>query len=394
MMHLRRNLTLGLIALAIIGVIAYSFRPQPRMVDGARVSIGPMQVTVQEEGKTRVIDRYVISSPVAGYVPRIVQKVGDSVVHATTLVQLEPLRSPALDARSRAGAAARVEAARAALQASEEQARASKADAEQALVEFKRLEELGKVQSVSANELDRARAHAEASAALQRSAQFAVEVSRHDLAAARTALRYAGGEQTSERIAITTPVSGRVLKLFQQSEGVVNAGQPLLEVGDPTQLEVVVEVLSADAVRLTPGMRVLFERWGGAPLEGRLRLVEPVGFTKISALGVEEQRVLVIADFTSPSTQWQQLGDGYRVDTRFILWEGDKVLQIPASALFRHDNGWAVFVIDDEEAHLRSVEPGQRSGLVAQILNGLQEGEMVITHPDEKIEDGVAVELR
>jgi HlyD family secretion protein len=141
-------------------------------------------------------------------------------------------------------------------------------------------------------------------------------------------------------------------------------------------------------------MRVLFERWGGAPLEGRLRLVEPVGFTKISALGVEEQRVLVIADFTSPSSQWQQLGDGYRVDTRFILWEGDKVLQIPASALFRHNNGWAVFVIDDEEAHLRSVEPGQRSGLVAQILNGLQEGEMVITHPDEKIEDGVAVELR
>jgi HlyD family secretion protein len=392
-MHLRRNIMFILIGAALIGVIAYGFRPQPRMVDAARVSIGPIQVTVQEEGKTRVIDRYVISSPVAGYVPRIVQKVGDRVERARTLVQLEPLRAPALDARSRAGAAARVEAARAALQAGEENARASRTAAEQAQVEFKRLEELGKVQSVSANELDRARAHAEASAALQRSALFAVDVSRHELAAARTALKYAGGE-TSERIAITTPVSGRVLKLFQQSEGVVNAGQPLLEVGDPAQLEVVVEVLSADAVRLASGMRVQFERWGGAPLEGRLRLVEPVGFTKISALGVEEQRVLVIADFTSPPAQWQQLGDGYRVDTRFILWEHDKVLQIPASALFRHNDGWAVFVIDDDEARLRSVEPGQRSGLVAQILNGLQEGEMVITHPDEKIEAGVAVKLR
>lgn len=393
-MYTRRNIILALIAVAIIGIIAYSFRPQPRMVDAARVTIGPMQVTVQEEGKTRVIDRYVISSPVAGYVPRIVQKVGDSVERAKTLVQLEPLRSPALDARSRAGAAARVEAARAALQASEEQARARKADAEQAQVEFQRLDALGKVQSISANELDRASTHAEASAALQRSAQFAVDVSRHELSAARTALKYAGGEQSSERIAVTTPVTGRVLKLYQQSEGVVNAGQPLLEVGDPAQLEVVVEVLSADAVRLAPGMRVVFERWGGAPLEGRLRLVEPVGFTKISALGVEEQRVLVIANFTSPPAQWQQLGDGYRIDTRFILWEHDKVLQIPTSALFRHNDGWAVFVIEHDKARLRNVQPGQRSGLVAQILNGLQEGEMVITHPDEKIEDGVAVELR
>ena len=394
-MHLRRNLAFGLIAAVIIGIIAYSFRPQPRMVDAARVTIGPVQVTVQEEGKTRVIDRYVISAPVAGYVPRITYEVGDNVEQSRTLVQLEPLRSPALDARSRASAVARVEAAGAALQVSEENARASKAEAEQAFSEFKRLEELSRVSHVSVNDLDRARSRADASAALQRSAQFAVDVSRHELAAARTALKYAGGgDQTSERIAVTTPVTGRVLKLFQQSEGVVNAGQPLLEVGDPAQLEVVVEVLSADAVRLAPGMRVMLERWGGEPLEGRLRLVEPVGFTKISALGVEEQRVLVIVDFTSPPAQWQSLGDGYRVDARFILWEGDKVLQIPASALFRHNNGWAVFVIEDDEARLRTVEPGKRSGLVAQILKGLQEGETVITHPDEKIEDGVAVELR
>ncbi len=393
-MHLRRNITFALLGALLLGSIAYSFRPQPRMVDAARVTIGPLQVTVQEEGKTRVIDRYVIPAPVAGYVPRITQKVGDRVEPAMVLAQLEPLRAPALDARSRAGAVARVEAAKAAQQASEENARASQADAAQARTEYQRLDELAKVQSVSANDLDRARANADAKAALQRSAAFAVDVSRHELAAARTALRYAGGEQTAERIAVSTPVGGRVLKLYQQSEGVVNAGQPLLEVGDPAQLEVVVEVLSTDAVRLAPGMRVLFERWGGGALEGKVRLVEPVGFTKISALGVEEQRVQVIADFTSPAAQWQQLGDGYRVDARFILWEEAKVRQIPASALFRHGDGWAVFVIDDDKARRRSVEPGRTSGLATQILNGLQEGEAVITHPDEKIEEGVAVELR
>lgn len=394
-MHWRRNLVLALMGAAFLGVIVYGFLPKPRPVDGARASIGPLQVTVQEEGKTRVIDHYVISAPVAGYLPRITFKVGDRVEPAQTLVQLEPLRPATLDLRSRAAAQARVEAARAALLASEAQARASQAEAEQAQVEFQRLNELGKLQSVAENERDQARANADAKAALQRSAQFAVEVSRHELEVARTALKYAGSsELPAERLAVTTPVAGRVLKLYQESEGVVNAGQPLLEVGNPAQLEVVVEVLSADAVRLAPGMRVVFERWGGEPLEGRVRLVEPVGFTKISALGVEEQRVQVLADFTSPPTQWQPLGDGYRVDARFILWEEAKVLQIPASALFRHDDGWAVFVIEEGKARRRSVQPGRRSGLAAQIVSGLAEGETVITHPDEKIEDGVAVELR
>jgi HlyD family secretion protein len=304
------------------------------------------------------------------------------------------LRPATLDARSRAAAVARVEAAKAALQANEEQAVAGKADAEQAKLELQRLAELNKQQVVSLNDLDRARTRASAAEALQRSAQFAVQVSRYELEAARTALKYAGGGQTEERIAITTPVTGRVLKLYQQSEGVVNAGQPLLEVGDPRRLEVVVEVLSADAVRLKPDMRVEFERWGGNTLEGRVRLVEPVGFTKVSALGVEEQRVNVIADFTSQPEQWQQLGDGYRVDARFILWEQKKVLQIPASALFHHGDGWAVFVIEDDKVRLRTVQPGERNGLVAQILKGLKEGETVITHPDEKIEDGVTVTLR
>jgi HlyD family secretion protein len=394
-MHWRRNLSLGLIALGILVLIALGFRQPPRGVDLAAVHTGPLQVTVQEEGKTRVIDRYVISAPVAGYTPRITQRVGDSVHHGETIVQLEPLRPAALDARSQAAAKARVAAAQAALQAAGERADATAAEATQAEAEYRRLQELSRQQLVSPNDLERVRAQAAASAAMQRSARFAVEVSRHELDAARTALQYAGGDTSSgARIAVTTPVDGRVLKLYQQSEGVVNAGQPLVEVGDPQRLEVAIEALSSNAVRIQPGMRVLFERWGGTPLEGRVRLIEPVGFTKISALGVEEQRVLVIADIAAPPQQWQTLGDGYRVDARFILWEGDSVLQVPASALFRRNDGWAVFVAEDGRARLRDVKPGQRSGLAVQILDGLKEGESVIIHPDETVGDGVRIAER
>lgn len=394
-MHWRRNLIFALIALGIVAVIALGFRRPPSLVDLATVHTGPLQVTVQEEGKTRVIDRYVISAPVAGYTPRITQRVGDSVQHGETIVQLEPLRPTALDARSRATAEARVAAAQAAQQAAGEQARAAAAEATQAEAEYQRLLELSKQNLISPNDAERARARTAAATATERSSRFAVEVSRHELEGARTALQYAGGETVSgARVGITTPVDGRVLKLYQQSEGVVAAGQPLIEVGDPQRLEVAIEALSSNAVRIQPGMRVLFERWGGTPLEGRVRLIEPVGFTKISALGVEEQRVLVIADIAAPPQQWQTLGDGYRVDARFILWEGDAALQIPASALFRRNDGWAVFVAADGRARLRDVKPGQRSGLAVQILEGLKEGESVIIHPDETVGDGVRIAER
>lgn len=394
-MHWRRNILLGPIGLGIVTLIGLGFRQPPRAVDLATVHIGPLQVTVQEVGKTRVIDRYVISAPVAGYMPRLTQRVGDSVAQGATIVQLEPLRPVALDARSQAAAAARVAAAQAALQAATEHTAAASADATQSEAEYQRLQELSKQNLIAANELERARARAAAAAATARSSRFAMEVSRHELEAARTALQYAGGETGADsRIAITTPIAGRVLKLYQQSEGVVAAGQPLIEVGDPQRLEVAIEALSSNAVRLQPGMRVLFERWGGTPLEGRVRLIEPVGFTKISALGVEEQRVLVIADITAPAQQWQTVGDGYHVDARFILWEDDSVLQVPASALFRHNDGWAVFVAVDGRARLREVKPGQRNGLAVHILEGLKEGERVIIHPDETVEDGVRITER
>lgn len=198
-----------------------------------------------------------------------------------------------------------------------------------------------------------------------------------------------------ENVTVRTPVGGRILKLHHESEGVVNAGEPIVDIGDPSQLEVETEVLSADAVNIGPGTTVLFERWGGdAPLEGKVKTVEPAAFTKISSLGVEEQRVLVIADITSLPESWQRLGDRYRVEAGFIIWEGKNVLQIPASALFRKGEGWAAFVMKNGKAHLREVKVGHRNGLAAEIISGISEGETVIIHPDDSIRDGSRVKVR
>ena len=191
------------------------------------------------------------------------------------------------------------------------------------------------------------------------------------------------------------PVAGKLLKIAHKSEGTVATGQPLVEIGDPKALEVEVDLLSADAVRIQPGTRVVFERWGGeGALEGAVRAIEPAGFTKVSALGVEEQRVWVIVSFTSPAAQWQRLGDGYRVEASFILWEGKDILQIPASALFRDGDGWATFVVQQGKAVKRVVQVGQRTGLAAQIVAGIQAGERVISHPDDRVREGVSVKAR
>jgi len=243
--------------------------------------------------------------------------------------------------------------------------------------------------------VDRAVAEEERSRAQLRSARFAADTARYDMEAAQTALRYAAEPANRQPIEVRSPVAGAVLKIPRKSEGVVDAGQPLMEIGDPRALEVEVDVLSADAVRLHPGTDVEFERWGGdGKLEGKVRMVEPVGFTKVSALGVEEQRVWVIVDFTSPAEQWQSLGDGYRVEASFILWQGKDVLQVPASALFREGEGWALFVVQGDKAIKRTVKVGQRNGLRAQILSGINAGDKVIVHPDDQVHDGVRVVVR
>jgi len=397
-MSWRRHIGSAILALSLAALLVYGFWPQPRPVEVAVVTRAPLQVTVDEEGKTRVIDRYVVSAPVAGYAQRIDLEVGDALHQAQALLTLEPLRASVLDPRARAQAQANVGAAEAAVRAAEQAADTAAAEARLADIELRRTREVRSKQLVSQAELDRAETRAHSAHSAQRSAVFARDVAHHELEAARTALQYSAAQspgKPAEQVMITAPVEGRVLKLYHESEGVVGAGDPLLEIGDPNALEVEVEVLSSDAVRITPGMRVQFERWGGdGALEGRVRLIEPAGFTKISALGVEEQRVRVIADIITEAQRWARLGDGYRVEARFILWSEDNVLQVPASALFRYQGGWAVFVMDGGRARRHGVVVGERNGLAAQVLKGIDAGAEVITHPDDTIDDGVRVERR
>jgi HlyD family secretion protein len=395
---LRQHPFVAVAALTVVLLLIWGFWPQPVMVEAASAKRAPMTVTIDEEGRTRVIDRYVVSAPVDGVACRVQQEVGDPVEQGELMLMIEPLESQVLDPRSRALAKARVAAAEAALRASREQARAAAADEEYANNELARQQPLIDQGLISREAYDRARTAASTAASARRSADFTVEVASYELEAARTALEYSAATDSgapAERVPVRSPITGRILKVEHECEGPVRTGEALFEVGDPSALEVEVDVLSSDAVRIKPGMQVLFDRWGGEhTLEGVVRNVEPVGFTKTSALGVEEQRVLVISDFVSPQEQWQRLGDGYRVEARFILWQSEDVLQVPASSLFRHGDGWALFVIDDGRALRRSVEVGQRNGLNAQVLDGVGEAEEVILHPNDKVDDGVRVHRR
>jgi HlyD family secretion protein len=397
-MQLNRKTGITLTAIAITAALLWGFWPGPVPVEGALVVRAPLRVTVEEEGRTRVKDRFIISAPVAGYLQRIQLEVGDAVTQGQTLAVMEPLRPEVLDPRSRARAEAQVAAAQAALKSAEEQVISARAEDVYAQAEYRRKQQLLKDALVSQDDLELAQTHARQAVAAKRSAEFAVEVARFDLEAAQTALRYSisgNGEEPLETVKLRAPVASRVLAIHHESEGVVMTGEDLLEIGDPAALEVAVDVLSADAVRIRPGGAVQLQRWGGEqPLDGLVRVVEPSGFTKISALGVEEQRVWVIADITSPRELWQQLGDGYRVEAHFILWDEDAVLQLPASALFRHADGWSVFAIRDGKARRVAVQIGHSNGLVTQILSGIDAGETVIVHPDDRIQDGVRVALQ
>ncbi len=394
---LRNHPAILLTAVLIIGGMVWGFWPQPVLVETNPVERAPLTVSIEEEGRTRVIDRYVVSAPVDGVACRVELDVGDPVEQGQLLLSITPLESQVLDPRSRAQATAQVAAAESALRAAEEQVRTAAAAERLADAELKRFRQLMEKKLISRDALDKAIAESTTNRAAKRSADFQVEVARYELQAARSVLEYAAGNPSEpfERVPIRSPVNGKILKVDHECEGPVRTGDPLLEVGNPSALEIEVDVLSADAVKIQTGMKVLFDRWGGEQaLEGTVRIIEPVGFTKVSALGVEEQRVLVISDFTSPAEQWRRLGDGYRVEARFILWHEDDVLQVPASSLFHYNNGWAVFAIEGQRAKRREVTVGQRNGLRAQILDGLKEDELVINHPSDKVEDGRSVRGR
>lgn len=386
-----RRLALILFGLLVAAAIAYAYMPRPVQVSVTLAGRGPMDVSVEEEGRTRVRERYIVTAPLPAYAPRLVLHVGDPVRAGQTLVVLRPLPPGALDTRTRAQAQARVDQTRAALQAARTNADAAQASADYAARELTRARSLSASGAVAQAAVEQAEAEARRTAAMLASARSSIDVAKYDLASAEAALRYSAGGtgDGGEKLPVTSPVAGAVLAVEHEDEGAVTTGQPLITVGDPHSLEVAVDVLSSDAVRIRSGTRVVFTRWGGdAPLEGRVRTVEPVAFTKVSALGVEEQRVLIIVDFTSPEKVWAALGDGYRLEARFVIWESADALRVPVSALFRSGDGWAVLAVRDGRIVEQAVQLGERGELYAEVLGGIAAGDAVITYPDDSLHPG------
>ena len=391
----KRPLVWGFAALIVLALV-FAFWPEPVPADFASVEQGLLRVTIDEEGETRVRDRFVVSAPVAGQVLRIDLEPGDTVVaRKTVLATFQPGLPGLLDARTRAEAEGRVNVARAALE--EAQAARDRAQTERDFAEsdLKRQRELDRAELVSAEKLEAAVAEARAKADALRVAESAIRTAQRGLEVAQAALVVSGGASTSSPILIRAPVTGVVLRRLRESESVVPAGEPLLEIGDPKNLEVVSDLLSTDAVRISTGSLVLIEGWGGEKtLKGKVRRIEPAGFTKISALGVEEQRVNVVIDFDDATAGQNVLGDGFRVEVRIVVWEKENVLKVPISALFREGEEWAVYVVGNGRAARRTLTIGQRNSLEAEVLSGLQQADVVIVHSSDAVQDGVRVSAR
>jgi HlyD family secretion protein len=378
--------------LFIAAIVAMALWPDTIEVDLAKATRGPLEVTIDEEGETRVRERFVISAPVAGRLQRIELEPGDRVVRGMVLARLVPAPPALLDARSRAELASAAEAARAALgQAQAERARAQ-ATLERSQAALKRQVELSRAGLIPPDELEAAQTAARTADDARRAAEFSAARAQFELDSARARVQQpaSGGAPVDVR----SPVDGVVLKRLRESESVVPVGESLLEVGDPTALEIVSDLLSTDAVRVTAGQPVRLEQWGGSePLIGRVRRVEPSGFMKVSALGVEEQRVNVIIDFTDAAAA-KALGDNYRTEVRIVIWHADNVLRVPAAALFRQGDVWAVFGVENGRVRARVVTLGQRNATETEVTAGLAEGDEVVLHPPDTLADGMRVTAR
>jgi len=397
-MNLRPKRPLLWLALVVVvAAIAFALRPQPVPADFATVGRGSLRVTIDEEGETRVRNRFVVSAPVTGRVLRIDLEPGDRVVAGETVIaSVQPASPPLLDARTRAEAAARVSAAESALEEARAARDRTRTERDLALSDLERQRELDEGGLVSEERLETAETTARAREDALRAAESAVHTAESQLQAARAVLLDPDGRrEQGPPVVVQAPVTGVVLRRIRESEAIVPAGESLVEIGDPGNLEIVSDLLSTDAVRIREGLPVLIEGWGGdETLRGVVRRVEPSGFTKISALGVEEQRVNVLIDFTDPATAWEALGDGYRVEVRVIVWEGEDVLKVETSSLFRLGDEWTVYVVEDGRATRRPVTVGHRNGFEAEILAGLEAGEQIILHPGDAVENGVAVVAR
>lgn len=392
---------------AIAGVVWFSW-PQPIPVDIAAVIRGPMEVTVEDEAKTRVRHIYTVSAPIAGKVLRISHPnddrqgalhVGDQVTAKETIVAVMQPTSPSfLDVRSREELQAAASATAAAVKLAEAEVRRIEAALEFSRNDLKRAQSLSRTDTISARALDQAGLNVATNEAALASAKAQLDVRRSEQAMADARLIDPASAPTPENpgccVQIKAPVTGRVLKIIQDSEAPVPAGAPLVQIGDPLDLEVVAELLSTDAVRIKPGASVRIDGWGGAPIRGRVKRVDPAGFLKISALGIEEQRVGTVIDLIDPAASWAQLGHDYRVIVHVGVWSGDSVVAVPVSALFRKGDDWAVFAVRDGRARTTLIQIGQRNNRQAEVLSGLSAGDQVVLHPSDRITDGASVAER
>ena len=394
MKRILNTIVLIIVAVAVVALVTMWLRPQPTKVDVAKTARSSMRVTVDGEGKTRVRDRYVVAAPVAGRIQRITLRRGDAVEKGQVVALIETPPLTPLDPRQRAEAIARVNAAQDSKREVDRMIERSRAIYDQARRDCDRCEILARSGDISRQELEKAQTEVATSFREYEAARSRAESAAHEVEVASAALMAADQSLTPATaiVKVQAPVHGRVLRVVEESERVIGAGAPLVELSNPSMLELLIELLSTDAVKVRPGALVLIEGWGGPEaLEARVRLIEPSAFTKVSALGIEEQRVNVVADLTTPATT---LGDGYRVEGRVVVWQADDVLQVPVSALFRRGETWNLFLIENGVAHLREVAVGQRTPFAAEIKSGLQEGTRVIVHPSNQITDGTRVEAR
>lgn len=392
------RITGGLILVALALAAWFMLRKPALDVDMATVSRGPMLVSIEDLGETRVHDLYTVSSPVTGQIVRIPFKPGAAVIGGkTVLAEVQPVQPDPLDRRSYAEIVATIGAREAQLSAAGAQVRQAVAAQNLAEATYRRYAALVGKGYVTRPQNDAARAELDRSRAASGAARQAQDAALHDLQAAQAAIK--GGASAGSRgqsIRVVAPVSGTVLRVLQESSRPVVAGTQIAEIGNPTAIEIVSDMLSADAVKVAPGAPVEIDAWGGdVPLKGRVRLVEPYGFTKISALGVEEQRVNVIIDLVDPHAAWQRLGHGYRVTVRIALWSAPDVVRVPVGALFRQGADWAVFTVDARNrARLARVKLGHMNAEMAEVLGGIGPGINVILHPGEKVKAGVLVRAR
>jgi HlyD family secretion protein len=385
----------AVIVLAGAGLFS-AYRPTPVRCDIEAVSRGPLLVTVDEDGKTRLKDRYIISAPISARLERITLKPGDSVVApATILARLTAVQPHLLDERARAEAAAKVKASEAAVSRGEFELARAEAELAHIRTEYERVRTAAAAKAVSAQELDDELVLLRTAEHAKDAARFSVQMALFELEQAKAALHFGGGSENNSDtppntpFEIPSPITGKVLRVLRENAGVVNMGDPLLELGSLEHLEIEIDVLSDQAVRVKPGASVTLERWGGdRPLAGVVRVVEPSGYMKVSALGVEEQRVNVIIDFVDPPEARATLGDNFRVEAKIAVWETADAIRVPLGALFRHQDSWAVFLARDGRAVRQPITIGERSTQFAQVLQGLAAGDRVIVFPSDKVADG------